>query len=92
MEVYTDYSLNGTSHDKSADAIYDEELLLRLRKIEQLPTDKRKLVKEFLSAFIFRSDLQKTISFLIQKPREGLCYYSTFGGVNFILDSRIGFL
>jgi len=62
LEVSTDYLLNGTSHDKSADAINDEELLLQFRKIEQLPTDKKKLVKEFLDAFIFKSDLQKQLA------------------------------
>lgn len=62
LEVSTDYLLNGTSHDKSADAINDEELLLQFRKVEQLPSDKKQLVKEFLDAFIFKSDLQKQLA------------------------------
>ena len=62
LEVSTDYLLNGTSHDKSADAINDEELLLQFRKVEQLPIEKKKLVKEFLDAFIFKSDLQKQLA------------------------------
>ena len=62
LEVSTDYLLNGTSHDKSADAINDEELLLQFRKVEQLPTEKKQLVKEFLDAFIFKSDLQKQLA------------------------------
>lgn len=49
----------GTLQDKSADAISDEELLSQFRKIEKLPDDKKKLVKEFLDAFIFKVDLQK---------------------------------
>jgi hypothetical protein len=47
---------------KSADAISDEELLSQFRKIEQLPPNKKKLVKEFLDAFIFKSDLQKQLA------------------------------
>ncbi len=40
----------------------DEELLSQFRKIEQLPQEKKKLVKEFLDAFIFKSDLQKQLA------------------------------
>ena len=43
------------------DAITDEELLIQFRKVEQLPTNKKKLVKEFLDAFIFKNDLQKQL-------------------------------
>ena len=62
LDVTTDYLLNGTMQDKSADAISDEELLSQFRKIEQLPPNKKKLVKEFLDAFIFKSDLQKQLA------------------------------
>ncbi|MEO7044792.1 MAG: helix-turn-helix transcriptional regulator [Ferruginibacter sp.] len=62
LEVSTDYLLNGTLNDKSADAITDEELLLQFRKVEQLPTNKKKLIKEFLDAFIFKNDLQKQLT------------------------------
>lgn len=48
--------------DKSADAISDEELLTQFRKIEKLPDDKKKLVKKFLDAFIFKADLQKQLA------------------------------
>jgi hypothetical protein len=54
--------MNGTMLDKSADAISDEELLVQFRKIEKLPADKKKLVKEFLDAFIFKADLQKQLA------------------------------
>jgi hypothetical protein len=57
-----DYLLNGTMHNKSADAINDEELLVQFRKVEQLPTEKIQPVKEFLDAFIFKSDLQKQLA------------------------------
>jgi transcriptional regulator with XRE-family HTH domain len=62
LDVTTDYLLNGTMQDKTADAISDEELLSQFRKIEQLPANKKKLVKEFLDAFIFKSDLQKQLA------------------------------
>ena len=62
LEVSPDYLLNGTMQDKSAEAISDEELLMQFRKIEKLPADKKQLVKEFLDAFIFKSDLQKQLA------------------------------
>lgn len=62
LDVTTDYLLNGTLQDKSADAISDEELLSQFRKIEKLPADKKRLVKEFLDAFIFKADLQKQLA------------------------------
>ena len=62
LEVSTDYLLNGTMQDKSADAISDEELLIQFRRVEKLPADKKRLVKEFLDAFIFKADLQKQLA------------------------------
>lgn len=62
LDVTTDFLMNGTMQDKSAEAISDEELLSQFRKVEKLPADKKKLVKEFLDAFIFKADLQKQLS------------------------------
>lgn len=57
FDVTTDFLMNGTLQDKSAEAISDEELLSQFRKIEKLPAEKKKLVKEFLDAFIFKANL-----------------------------------
>lgn len=62
LEVSPDFLLNGTLQDKAHAAFSDEELLAQFRKIEQLPANKKKLVKEFLDAFIFKSDLQKQLA------------------------------
>jgi len=62
LDVTTDFLMNGTIQDKSAEAISDEELLSQFRKIEKLPAEKKKLVKEFLDAFIFKADLQKQLA------------------------------
>jgi hypothetical protein len=40
----------------------DEELLSQFIKIERLPANKKKLVKEFLDAFIFKSDFKKQLA------------------------------
>lgn len=47
--------------DKSADAIEDEGLLLQFRKIEKLPSDKKKIVKELIEASILKADVQKQL-------------------------------
>lgn len=62
LEASPDFLMNGTLQDKSAEAISDEELLMQFRKIEKLPSDKKKIVKELLEAFIFKADLQKQLT------------------------------
>jgi len=62
LELSPDFLMNGTLQNKSADAIEDEDLLLQFRKIEKLPSDKKKIVKELLEAFIFKADLQKQLT------------------------------
>ncbi len=59
LEVSPDFLLNGTLGDKAIDAIKDEELLIQFKKVEQLSNDKKKLVKEFLDAFIFKANIQQ---------------------------------
>jgi coenzyme F420-reducing hydrogenase beta subunit len=61
-ELSPDFLMNGTLEDKSAEAIGDEKLLLQFRKVEKLPSDKKKIIKELLDAFIFKADLQKQLA------------------------------
>jgi transcriptional regulator with XRE-family HTH domain len=62
LELSPDFLMNGTLEDKSAEAISDEELLLQFRKVEKLSSDKKKVVKELLHTFIFKSDLHKQLA------------------------------
>lgn len=59
LEVSTDFLLNGNIDDKAKNTIKDNELLIQFKKVEQLPNDKKKLVKEFLDAFIFKANVQQ---------------------------------
>ncbi|MCE2973790.1 MAG: helix-turn-helix domain-containing protein [Sediminibacterium sp.] len=61
LEASPDFLMNGTMQDKSAEALKDEELLIQFHKIEKLPSDKKKIVKELIDAFIFKADLQKQL-------------------------------
>jgi len=62
LEVSPDYLINGTLEDKASSSIADQELLNQFKKIEQLSSDKKKIVKEFLDAFIFKSNIQSQFS------------------------------
>jgi len=62
LDVTTDFLLNGTMNDKAKNAITDDDLLNQFKKVELLPKDKKKLVKEFLDAFILKTDLQKQLA------------------------------
>lgn len=59
LEVTNDFLLNGSLNDKAKHSIKDDELLIQFKKVELLPNDKKKLVKEFLDAFIFKANVQQ---------------------------------
>lgn len=62
LDVTTDFLLNGTLQDKARNTVKDDDLLLLFKKVEQLPNDKKKLVKEFLDAFVFKASVQQQFS------------------------------
>lgn len=57
----TDFLINGTLEDKADNSISDQELLNQFKKVKTFPQDKKKLVKEFLNAFIITTNLQKQL-------------------------------
>jgi len=61
LDVSPDYLINGTLEDKAENTISDNELLMQFKKVEKLPGDKKKLVKEFLDAFLFKDSVQKQL-------------------------------
>jgi Fe-S cluster biosynthesis and repair protein YggX len=48
--------------DKAKNNIKDDELLIQFKKVELLPNDKKKLIKEFLDAFLFKDSIQQQFS------------------------------
>jgi len=62
LEVSPDYLINGTLDDKASKNISDQELLNQFKKVEKFPEDKKRLVKEFLNAFIITTDLQQKLT------------------------------
>jgi len=59
LDVSPDYLINGTLEDKAENTISDNDLLIQFKRVEKLPQDKKKLVKEFLDAFIFKTTVQE---------------------------------
>ncbi len=62
LTISADYLMNGSIDENAAQSISDKVLLDQFRKVEQLPEPKKKLVKEFLDAFIMKADLQKKLA------------------------------
>jgi len=58
LSVSADYLMSGTIDENATKSISDKELLEQFKKIEQLPNQKKMLVKEFLDAFIMKAELQ----------------------------------
>ena len=54
--------MNGTIQDKAESSLNDNDLLNQFRKVEKLPDDKKRLVKEFLDAFLFKYNIQQQIA------------------------------
>jgi transcriptional regulator with XRE-family HTH domain len=62
LETGPDFLINGSLEDKATKTLSDNELLIQFKKVEQLPDDKKKLVKAFLDAFLFKESVQKQLA------------------------------
>lgn len=62
LDVSPDFLMNGTLEDKAREGLTDDILLNQFKKIEQMPSNKKQLLVEFLDAFIFKSTLQQQLA------------------------------
>jgi len=62
LEISPDFLINGTLQDKADNSITDQELLIQFKKVEKLSSEKKKLIKEFLDAFLLKSSLEKQLA------------------------------
>lgn len=62
LEVSPDYLMNGSINDKAYNSVSDLELLSQFNRIEQMPEDCKRLLKEILDAFILKTDLQQKLA------------------------------
>ena len=62
LESSPDFLMNGSLEDKAANSLADQELLSQFKRIEQMPDDRKRIIKEVLDAFILKSDLQQKLA------------------------------
>jgi transcriptional regulator with XRE-family HTH domain len=62
LDTTADYLMSGSTNEAANNNISDKELLTLFKKVSSLPGDKKKMVKEFLEAFVFRTDVQERLA------------------------------
>ena len=58
----TDFLMSGSTDEVAESNISDKELLSLFKRVNTLSNDKKKLVKEFLGAFVLQADLQQKLA------------------------------
>ena len=62
LDTTADYLMNGSTNEAADSNISDKELLTLFKKVSALSTERKKVVKEFLEAFVFKSDVQERLA------------------------------
>lgn len=57
-----DFLMSGSLHELADTQISDKELLSQFKRAEDLPQEKKKLVKEFLESFLITNELQQKLA------------------------------
>lgn len=55
----SDFLMSGSTEEQANNTLEDKDLLKQFQKVEQLPSDKKNIVKELLDAFLLKCDIQK---------------------------------
>ena len=61
LEVTLDFLMSGSTSEVAEGSITDKELLSLFKKVNQRSVEKKKLVKEFLGAFVLQADLKEKL-------------------------------
>jgi transcriptional regulator with XRE-family HTH domain len=62
LEISIDTLIYGQQHERAKDSINDNELLTMFAKVQSLSNKQQDTVKDFLSAFVLKTDLQKNLN------------------------------
>lgn len=62
LGVTSDYLMSGSNQEQAEASLNDRELLNQFQRVEQLPQDKKDIVKELLESFLLKYDLQKRMA------------------------------
>ncbi len=59
LDTSSDFLMTGSTKEQASNTLEDKDLLKQFRKVEQLPSDKKNIVKELLDAFLLKCDIQQ---------------------------------
>lgn len=62
LDTTADYLMSGSTTEAADNNISDKELLTLFKRVNSLPADRKKIVKEFLEAFVFKTDIQQKLA------------------------------
>jgi transcriptional regulator with XRE-family HTH domain len=62
LGVTSDFLMSGSNQEQAEATLNDRELLNQFQRVEQLPQDKKAIVKELLESFLLKCDLQKRMA------------------------------
>lgn len=61
LGVTADFLMSGTSNELANNTLNDKELIALFKRVEELPKDKKKIVKELIDAFLFKTEMQEKL-------------------------------
>jgi len=61
LDTTADYLMNGTTSELANEAISDKEMLSLFKKASLLPPNKKEMIKEFLDALIFKTEVKSKL-------------------------------
>ena len=62
LNTTSDFLMNGSTDEVASENISDKELLSLFKKVNNLSSEKKMVVKEFLDAFTFKNDIQQKLA------------------------------
>jgi|ERR1700752_3009370 len=61
LGVTADFLMSGTTNDLANSTLNDKELIALFKRMEELPKEKKKVVKELIDAFLFKTEMQQKL-------------------------------
>ncbi len=62
LDTTTDYLMSGSTVDIANNNLSDKELLSLFKKVSNLSTERQKVIKELIEAFVFKADIQNKLA------------------------------
>ena len=62
LNISSDFLTSGSTDEQAGNLLVDKDLLNQFKQVEQLPSEKKIIVKELLDAFLLKYDIQQKLS------------------------------